>query len=205
MVFLKIYVINVDEATEANLAKKLISNGFDILVFEKITNMLGLAAISGDSILIIGDEYELEDQDTLCRKMTAVSNNPTVFITHKQATNTEQAVEINTALTLNAATDYIEDLLVFLKSKRKLKVKKFQIGRGDLSLNFDSRLFSIMKINIYLTNTEFNIMHYILASENMNISHEELMLVFQAKRKKININTLANHIRNINKIIFFSF
>ena len=56
--------------------------------------------------------------------------------------------------------------------------------------------------NIYLTNTEFNIIHYMMASENMNISHDELMIIFTNKEKKININTLANHIRNINSKIF---
>ena len=41
-----------------------------------------------------------------------------------------------------------------------------------------------------------------MASEKMNISHDELMIIFKNKEKKININTLANHIRNINRKVF---
>ena len=197
---MKIYIINVNEITEKTITKELISYGYEFLVFDKITNMLGLSAISGDSVLVVGDEYHIEDIDKLYEKMTAISRNPVAFLTQgcKQGTTPSD----NNLLLLDASADFTEQLFSFLSAKKKLKVNKSQITRFNLSLNVTNRLFTIQEKSIYLTNTEFNIIHFMIASEKMNISHDELMIIFKNKEKKININTLANHIRNINRKVF---
>lgn len=197
---LKIYIVNVNEIIEKLIIKELISFGYEFLVFEKITNMLGLSAISGDSVLVIGDEYHIEDIHNLYEKIAAVSRNPVAFLTQdgKQGTTRSD----NNLLLLDASTDFTESLLAFLSDKKKLKVKKSKITRCKLTLNIANHLFTVQEKNVYLTNTEFNIIHYMMASEKMNISHDELMIIFKNKKKKININTLANHIRNINNKIF---
>ena len=197
---MKIYLINVNDIIESLITKELSSCGYEFLVFDKITNMLGLSAISCDSVLIVGNEYHIEDIHKLYEKMAAISRNPVAFLTQggKQATTPSD----NNLILLDASTDFTEQLLSFLSAKKKLKVRKNQITRCNLSLNVANHLFTIQEKNIYLTNTEFNIVHYMMASEKMNISHDELMIIFKNKEKKININTLANHIRNINSKIF---
>lgn len=199
---MKIYIINVNETIEESITEGLSSQGFEFLVFEKITNILGLSAISGDSALIIGDEYHIEDPYKLYEKVVAISRNPVVFLVENAKVGTTEVVSDSNYQLLDISTNYIENLLVFLSDKKKLKVKKSQINRSGLTLNVSNHLFTVGEENIYLTNTEFNIIHYIMASEKMNVSHDELMIVFKNNKKKININTLANHIRNINNKIF---
>ena len=138
---MKIYIINVNEITEKTITKELISYGYEFLVFDKITNMLGLSAISCDSVLVVGDEYHIEDIHKLYEKMTAISRNPVAFLTQggKQATTPSD----NNLVLLDASTDFTEQLLRFLSDKKKLKVRKNQITRCDLSLNVANHLFTI--------------------------------------------------------------
>ena len=199
---MKVYIINVNEVTEGLITKELAFHDFNFLVFEKITNLLGLSAISGDSVLVIGDECYVEDIHELHGKITAISRNPVAFLTQDANQYTTGTESDNNLLFLDASASSYGDLISFLSEKKKLKVNKSEISRSELTINITNRLFSIEEKNIYLTNTEFNIIHYMMASDKMNISHSDLMIIFQNKKKKININTLANHIRNINNKIF---
>ena len=203
MASLKVYIINVDVATEVSISKELYANSYEYLVFEKITNIFGLSAISGDSVLIIGDEYPFEDIQNLYEKMAAVSRNPVIFLSKDLRENTAKITSDYNVRFLDICSNYCSEILNFLSDKKNLKVKKSQINRSELCINIISHLFSVRDKYIHLTKTEFNIIHYMMASENMNISHCELMIIFQNFNKKININTLANHIRNINSKIFF--
>lgn len=206
---MKIYLINLQEELQETILKDVNEEGVKSECFDRVTNLIGFSSILGDALLLVGlvglDGYidELLSTYTRIRKAT---NNPIIFIVGENDFSDDllsKLSSIGSNVSVIGDTSYNSALIKKeISAYKNFSVKKPPLVFNEVLLDVQRFRCTYDGKEVLLTKTEMSILHFMMASDGENITHDELMMIFKVQAKKISANTLASHIRNIKNKIF---
>ena len=203
---MNIYIINLDEGLAAKIQGEMVDKGVYVKVFNRVNNLTGFSSVSGDSMLIIGQNYQIDNYLDCYNQILEVSNNPISFIVDKsryQNISLElKGANQNGFLVFEESDAILDEIAKAYTNSKNMRVRKSPLSHNDILLDMDNFLCSSEGTNINLTKTQINILYYLMASVNSNVSHENIMTIFDIQGKKVNFNTIVSHVRNIKNKIY---
>ena len=205
---LKVYIANAGDSIYRSVSKSL-ENNVDCIVKHITTRDVDkISPMLGESVLLIGGICLWAECAEVLEKIRSKTNIPVAFVLSAAASDEEnrrslsasdeQVVVVREGHSLSDSINkfYTDSLNTIIR--RKIAVK------ADISVDLDNMSCKYLDHVIPLTRTEMSILYYLIISDGVNVSHEELMAIFHIQGKRINANTLASHVRNIkNKVSKF--
>lgn len=203
---MKLYLINLSAAIEDKTIEAMKTQGLEANSYHKIANLSGFSSLLDESLLVIDTEYHAEELRSEYQKIRKVSDNPVIFVVNDD----EYYQEISESLegfdkhiTIVRGTDLNSDLIrVKLTGYKNFKLRKQAMKAKGLTVDIEKFQCVFNQKEIDLTKTEMTILHFMIASGDENITHDDLMLVFKVRGKNVSANTLSSHIRNIKNKVF---
>jgi DNA-binding response OmpR family regulator len=213
---LKVFVVNLSDNLSTTLVEDLSESEISVRKLSGISKISSFSSISGDSILVFGEEFYINCHLDLYKEIKLLTNNPIVFIVSDQREKEKlkvfkSSMESDDNLIFVSESGFSSSIIKKIHEKKsKVKTRKFPITYDDIRIDLDN-ISCIAKeciksiggeCEILLTRTEINILYYLFASKGKSSSYEDLTVIFEIQGKKINNNTLSSHIRNIKNKIY---
>ena len=211
---LRVFAVNLDDNISTRLVDDLSKDGVSIKKLSGISKIASFSSISGDSMIVIGEDFYIKSHLDLYKKIRSLNNNPIIFVFSekrgkKQVEGFKSSMKLDDNMVFLSETDYCPlTVKEFHQKNNGIKTRKFPITYNDITIDIDLLSCTFEGIGdtkgrneIILTRTEISILYYLFASEAKSSSYEDFTAIFEIQGKKINNNTLSSHIRNIkNKI-----
>lgn len=212
---LKVFVVNLDSDISNMLVDDLSKDRISVKKFNGVSKIASFSSISGDSIIIIGEEFYIKSHLELSKEIKSLTNNPIFFIVDdkrggKQLESFESCMELNDNIIFVSESDFCPSIIKTAHDKKgKIKTRKFPITHDSITIDIDTVSCTFKdcvkngsrEIEILLTRTEISILFYLFSSKGKSSSYEDFTVIFEIQGKKINNNTLSSHIRNIKRKI----
>ena len=213
---LKVFIVNLDSNLSTTLVEDLSESEISVKKLNGISKIASFSSISGDSIIVIGEEFYINCHLELYEEIKLLTNNPIVFIVSDQREKEKlkafkSSMDSDSNLTFVSESDFYPSIIKKIHDKKyKVKTRKFPITYDDIRIDIDNISCIAKKClkclsgecEVSLTRTEISILYYLFASKGKSSSYEDLTVIFEIQGKVINNNTLSSHIRNIKNKIY---
>ena len=212
----KVFTVNLESTLSGMLVEGLSKDDIPVKNLSGVSRIASFSSISGDSIIVIGEEFHINCHLELYEEIKSITNNPVVFIVNNKEIKTKledykSNLKQDENLFITLSSDFSSTIIKKIHEKKnKSKTRKFPITYDGIRVDIDIISCMAKKSNdsvnmdseILLTRTEINILYYLFASKGKSSSYDDFTVIFEIQGKKINNNTLSSHIRNIKNKIY---
>lgn len=193
---MNIIIINTSDVIFSRIKESLEREGHTIQRVIQINNIPGLTSISNDSLLIVGENYFIDESIINAKSVMNFSNSPIIFLTDDLRYKKAVALDDFNIISLNCLS-YLQKINRKVADFSDFKVKRFPATVGKLYVDFEKRICRYDSLRVRLTKTQISIIYFIMVSDDHHALIEDLKLVFEFSGKIMTRATLSSHIRNI--------
>ena len=213
---LRVFIVNLDNNISTRLVEDLSKDGVPVKKLNGVSKIASFSSISGNSMIVIGEEFYIKNHLDLYEEIKSLSNNPIIFVFSEKRGKDQlevfkSSVKLDDNMVFISERDFCTSTVKKLHQKNsRIKTRKFPIAYDDIKIDIDSFSCTFEGANdtdgerreILLTRTEVSILYYLFASKGEASSYEDFTAIFEIQGKKINNNTLSSHIRNIKNKVY---